>query len=310
MNRENRKLCCREDLTDRGWDDCAWYSRYGLFSKDWPSDSCYAGCPDGKIRVAMDESLKDCSQGASVRCCTPRYSTVTKRATAPNAEFDTLLGSFLGDPRCVTEETDYTEWGYQNTIIDNIKTIIYGTPDATKLEIWDRQIGTSYPYLKYASLLKWATSDSTAILLGSTSLPRAILCGLSVYNSQIGGTGYNCACDVDKCGTSSGTSVLDRRLISEWSNDTLFDALEGEFFERSLLKRSPEEYRQLVARSALTGLPVVLTISMMAVSVLLSLPLKCTLTYYSTPQSGSGSIPARFGRRLSTLLWLFAPMLR
>ncbi|PVH77275.1 hypothetical protein DL98DRAFT_591374 [Cadophora sp. DSE1049] len=226
LSHENRKLCCREDQPDRGWDDCQWYSQHGLFGKKWPEDSCYAGCPDGKVRVAMDSSLKSCSSGAS-------------------------------------EESDRTAWGYQNTLIDNVQTILFGTPDATQIEIWDQRIGPTYPFLKFESLKKWSSSDSTALLLGSTGLPKAVICGLAVYNSLIAGSAYKCACALETCGTADDSSVIDRRLVSEWSNETHASILQGNFLERSLVKRAPEDPRNLVVRSALTGAVVRLTISMM-----------------------------------------------
>jgi len=250
-----------------GWDDCQWYTQYGLFGNKWPEDSCYAGCPDGKIRVAMDSSLKTCSSGASVRCCTPRYSTVTKRAIAPNREFDTLLESFLSYPHCITEEPDHTAWGYQNTLIENVQTILFGTPDATKIEIWDQRIGTDYIFLKFESLKKWSSSDSTALLLGSTGLPKAVLCGLAIYNSLIAGSAYECTCTSEWCGTTDGGTVIDRRMTSDWSNETHTGILQGNFDERSLAKRSPEDYRELRVISALTGARVIFTVAMMSVSV-------------------------------------------
>lgn len=315
LPRENRKLCCREDLTDRGWDDCQWYSRYGLFSKDWPVDTCYAGCPDSKVRVAMDESLSSCSQGAAARCCSPRYSTVTKRASAPNAEFDTLLGWFLGDPRCTTDESSQ-DYAYEKTLIGNIQTLIYGSPDTTKTTIWDTRIGSSYPNLKYASLVKWANSDPSAALLGSTRLPQAILCGLAAYNEQIGGTGLDCACTATTCGTDTGdTGGIDRRMIQDWSNITSLDLHESELFERGLLrKRAGEDYRTIRTISALTGLPVIVVVTRMAVSVHFAphtmFDVEHSLMNYSIPQLGTGWTKITFGRRLSTSLRMFAAMFK
>ena len=56
-------------------------------------------------------------------------------------------------------------------------------------------------------------------------------------------------------------------MTSDWSNETHTGILQGNFDERSLAKRSPEDYRELRVISALTGARVIFTVAMMSVSV-------------------------------------------
>jgi chitinase len=270
LPREHRKLCCREDIQDMRWKDCQWYERYGLMKNDWPSDACYAGCPDSMVRVAMDEG-DNCSRGSRARCCVSGYVSITKRANAQNQEFEFLIDRFLGNPRCTTT-TNTDDYRYQETLADYIRKLIYASPDTTMTGIWDSRMDRSnYANLKFAKLTKWAVSDIEATTLGSTRLPRAIMCGMANYNSIIGQNGgRTCKCDNINCGTDFG---LRRR---DWPDPLLFNITyvsgedqdeHGEILERGLIvKREGESYRTISVLSAATGRVVTLTLSMMAVS--------------------------------------------
>lgn len=61
MKREQRKLCCREDIEDQRWTDCKWYEHYGVIEQDWPADACYGSCPESMVRVAKDLDADQCS---------------------------------------------------------------------------------------------------------------------------------------------------------------------------------------------------------------------------------------------------------
>lgn len=268
LPREHRKLCCREDIADMRWTDCQWFDRYGLLKNDWPTDACYAGCPDDRVRVAMDEG-DSCTRGSRARCCTSRLVTITKRANAVNQEFDFVLGRFMSSPICSTaiNTEDYRQ---QQTLTDFISKLLYGSPDVTMTDIWDSKVAFKYPNLRFRTLIPWVATNPEATSLGSTRLPKSLMCGMATYNAMVGGGGMTCKCDNTNCGIDFN---LRKR---EWHDDISSNLTylsedhyddRGELRERGLiLKRERETYRALEVVSAATGQVVSVLLSMMAVS--------------------------------------------
>lgn len=186
--REERKYCCRDDLEDQKWTDCDWHSHLGLFPSDWAGSKgyCLSGCPDSKVRVAMDHNTKECTRGARSKCCTPAYSTVAKRAPSEDEELEDALDVFLDNPVC-TNDTQSYRYDSQEIIIARLSKILYASVSLSTINTWDSLVGGKYESLKYKTLREWAQSDEYAFEVGSVKLPESIVCQLSYYNSLIGG---------------------------------------------------------------------------------------------------------------------------
>lgn len=272
LPREQRKLCCRDDIENFKWEDCKWYERYGIMDQSWPTDACYGSCPENKVRVAKDLSSDQCSQGGRVRCCSNGFHTITKRDSESSEELRGLLDRFLDDPTC-TDNHKSDDYQYQIRLAWHVKALIFESADARRIEIWDETVGLIFPNLKMAKLREWATTDGEALLLGNVNLSRAVMCGLEHYNALLGGTGITCP---STSGGMAKRSWIDTLLDME-------DAAGGNFgtparFEsqgdtqrnvtswHSLNKRAGETYRDYEVYSPLIGASVTFTLSMMKVS--------------------------------------------
>jgi hypothetical protein len=279
LTREQRKLCCREDIEEQRWTECEWYDRYGVIQKDWPPDACYGSCPPDKVRLAKDLDSPQCSQGARVRCCRPGYHTITKRENEASQEFRALLDRFMDNPRCSYNHSS-DDYQYQERLSYHSKSLIFETPDQTRVGIWDEMVGAIYTNLKMAKVREWATTTHEALLLGNTGLPRAVMCGLAHYNAVIGGTAITCECYDSSCdGGVSKRLVIDHLLDDDIidhdpiaaafsdkaGNVTWYTLPDQSLAKIGLVKREGESYREVDVRSPITGQKVLVTLSMMAV---------------------------------------------
>ncbi|KAK8109605.1 hypothetical protein PG999_007742, partial [Apiospora kogelbergensis] len=197
-SKQERKYCCRGDYPGKSWDNCEWRDNLGIqvLTKGSSGGVCMPNCKEDEVRVSMDH--QGCSQGAKARCCTPKFKTETKRNTAENDEWKTLLSKFLDNTTC-TDDQHSEKYRNEQTLITYINELVYKTPDAKRKEIWNAQIGPKYSNLKYDSLTKWTKTDASAQALGALRLPRDILCNLQLYENQIGGKGTDCKCAGVSC---------------------------------------------------------------------------------------------------------------
>ena len=256
---EARKYCCREDLADSRWEDCEWYTQYGLYGKDWPPMTCYGNCPSDKVRVAKDMHVPGCVHGSAARCCTPKQQTITKRDTDENSEFENYLRSFKNNGGKCSSDDSSKEYKDQIILEDYISGIIYGSPDQRRVEIWDDMIGVPYPHLKVASLQKWAKESDAALQQGSELVPLNVMCFMSSYNELIGNSDTwlnDCRCDPDWCGTPVTGGFPASRLRRALTDD--------EVRARGLVKRAGDEFVELELQDRTTLATGALTIAKIA----------------------------------------------
>lgn len=205
--REERKYCCRDDLPDQKWSECEWSSHLGLLPQDWANSKgyCLSGCPDDKVRVAMDHNTKECTRGARSKCCTPAYSTVTKETPKEDDDLNYALNIFLDNPVC-TNETQSYRYESQEIAISRLSKILYTSVSTGTVNTWDKRVGAKYEYLKYKSIRSWAQTDDYALEIGSEKLPESIVCQLSYYNDWIGDEDDGLTC-------YAGTSDISKRSL-------------------------------------------------------------------------------------------------
>ena len=258
---EKRKYCCREDKADARWENCEWYSNYGLYGKDWPENTCYGNCPSDKVRVAKDmNDVFSCHHGSKVHCCTPKAQTITKRDSDENQEFEKYLRAFFYNDKNCSTVTSSKEYQEQQALEYFISGIIYGTPDSRRIEIWDDMVGVPFPNLKVASLQKWAKEDTDALQEGSETLPTNIMCSMASYNELIGNSTTwlnDCRCDPDWCGTPVVGAPAERRRHAHGLTD-------DEILARELEKRAGDEFVEIELQDRNTLVTGALTIAKIA----------------------------------------------
>lgn len=106
---QERKYCCDQE-EDTKWEDCEWYDHHGLLrvpAGGEPDGYCWSNCPSDTVRVAM-ETRNGCEgDGGRVKCCTPRYTTISKRSyNDAESRLEQNVKDFMNDPSCGKE--DYT----------------------------------------------------------------------------------------------------------------------------------------------------------------------------------------------------------
>lgn len=101
---QSRKYCCDTSDTKASWGDCQWYNSLGLMPSGAPDKYCASGCPNDRVRVAMDGLSKECyiggAGGAQSRCCLPNYSDTIEVENPKLDEYRSTLAAYLEAPEC------------------------------------------------------------------------------------------------------------------------------------------------------------------------------------------------------------------
>lgn len=192
--REERKYCCRDDLPDQKWSECEWYTNLGLFPKDWAKSKgyCLSGCPDDKVRIAMDHNTKACSRGARAKCCTPAYASTKSTSPKDDKELADALDVYLDKPQCVKDTQSY-RFKAQDIVIDRLYKMLFGSVGLDTINTWDTKVGSKNRNLKYKGLRTWARKDERALTEGADKITGMIVCEMEAWNRYIGGEDwYKC----------------------------------------------------------------------------------------------------------------------
>ncbi|KAF7115479.1 hypothetical protein CNMCM5793_002437 [Aspergillus hiratsukae] len=214
---QERKYCCGEK-DDTKWEDCEWFDNVGIF----PADSaavegyCASGCPSDRVRVAL-ETRNGCEgDGGRVRCCKPKYTTVSKRSyTDPESRLEQSVKEFMADPSCGIDnywKRDLAVDGYlfgnlsdeavspsaltlvrrasskaQEDIEELLTTLLlsYTVSEASR-EIWKKHVVSLYPNLTVEKIRAYMTGARDWVREGTWRLIDLIICNMATYNSKLG----------------------------------------------------------------------------------------------------------------------------
>ncbi|KAM0302887.1 hypothetical protein ACHAPM_003672 [Fusarium culmorum] len=95
-----RKYCCDTSDKEAKFENCKTYSHLGPQPTGEPEGYCRSGCPDGKVRVAMDEQPIECDAGRISTCCDATSVTKSPRENPKIHEFEDAMKEFMKDPIC------------------------------------------------------------------------------------------------------------------------------------------------------------------------------------------------------------------
>lgn len=182
---EERKYCCGDD-TDSKWEDCDWYDDVGLAAADSIVDGyCYSGCPNDRVRIAMDQHGGGCKgDGGRAKCCLAKYITKRKRSyTDSESSLEKNVKAFMKNPDCGLDAYNSYKRGlegiefvgmdaeafiHSSTIARRFDTKpyeamqglalaigFYYTSGAADLEIWNDNVVTQYPDLTATNMHNW-----------------------------------------------------------------------------------------------------------------------------------------------------------
>ncbi|RLL97667.1 hypothetical protein CFD26_105658 [Aspergillus turcosus] len=212
---QERKYCC-DEKDDTKWEDCEWFDNVGIF----PADSaavegyCASGCPSDRVRVAL-ETRNGCEgDGGRVRCCKPKYTTVSKRSyTDPESRLEQSVKEFMAHPSCGIDDywkRDLAVDGYlfgnvsdevgspsalvrrasskaQEDIQELLSTLLlsYTVSEASR-EIWKKHVVSLYPNLTVEKIRAYMTGARDWVREGTWRLIDRIICNMAIYNSELG----------------------------------------------------------------------------------------------------------------------------
>ncbi|RSL96918.1 hypothetical protein CEP52_011197 [Fusarium oligoseptatum] len=217
-----RKYCCDTSKEKVRFGSCKAYDTLGPEPANAPLGFCRSGCPEDRVRVALDSHPLHCTDGAMAVCCTPGYNDTievenpklqefrdavkeyTKRPVCTNPGpllskrgdlFDDFLGSEEADASVNTSLAVVENFARE---VDNggkkteellFLIIAKSGTDAmisTMIEIWNGTMGKLFPNLHTSVLLKYLEKLGVYKKKGPKAMSHSIICHPSMWNARIG----------------------------------------------------------------------------------------------------------------------------
>lgn len=101
IHQQTRKLCCDTSKINKKFENCEWHDGSDLMHPTTSDMRCWSGCPDGQIRVAMNENDKCLYAGARALCCDGTVYTETEHPSDELKQFQEDLVDWLTNVECV-----------------------------------------------------------------------------------------------------------------------------------------------------------------------------------------------------------------
>ena len=259
---EERKYCCGDD-TDSKWEDCEWYDNVGLAAADGVVDGyCYSGCPNDRVRIAMDQHGGGCKgEGGRAKCCLAKYITKRKRSyTDSESELEKNVKAFMANPDCGLDDynpykrsleglefvgMDSESFNYSSALARRFDTkpfdamqglvlaiAFYYTSGAAELKIWKDDVVTKFSGFEPEKIEYWLDTHGEWRKQGAVVTARKIICDMSIYDAKFRGNDkpISCACTTKNCCTSDDPGLC--------SGEDLDGDAVADFKKRGLEKRA------------------------------------------------------------------------
>ncbi|KAF2466138.1 glycoside hydrolase [Lindgomyces ingoldianus] len=248
---QQRKFCCDTSEKKGTWSDCEWYNNYGLGPSGAPEKFCRSGCPNDRVRVAMDQWSTDCyvggGGGGKARCCIPSYSDTVEVENPKLDQYRSDMKRYLDNPTCknpgpifdsravgmintdrfmrnrirngeltVRSEADGVNSANGLLLLLVTKSATTGMLEALE-KIWDDSVGDKYPNLKISGLRSFITRLPNYGSEGPIQIVHSIICSPHYWSDRAGKKKLVCIdgiCTKDSCDGVEGRSLLDKRILS------------------------------------------------------------------------------------------------
>lgn len=238
---QQRKYCCDTSDEDQSFSDCEWYDGigYGLGTSEY---RCRSGCPNDRVRIAMDGSSELCEAGGSrSRCCVPKYSDTIEVENPKLDSYRDAVTAYMMDPTCAKPgpilERELLDGGALARRADNkrvketealLLALITKAGTSSMLEamakIWNDHVGDKFPNLKFDNFRSWATDLPEYGTEGPMQMSHSIVCSPNYWNARVGAGGsgseslVDCSegiCETEDCGGDE--SLAGRSLAAHLS---------------------------------------------------------------------------------------------
>ncbi|KAF7137044.1 hypothetical protein CNMCM5793_006895 [Aspergillus hiratsukae] len=226
---QERKYCC-DNQADEQWDDCQWYTNVGLApaGRGDVEGYCRSGCPDDRVRVAMDKYGGGCvGKGGRSKCCTANFVTLSKRAyTDDEATLAANIQEFMQDQTCgsnswyLKREVDFhvahgnlSAMPMPRSLVQRssrksqeaMENLLYAIAvqygaSTVKQDIWKQYVLPDYPNLTANKIRTWMHEQTISVSEGYSYLVGSIVCNLAYYNAAFGEqNAISCECQDSDC---------------------------------------------------------------------------------------------------------------
>lgn len=216
---EQRKYCCDNSNIKKKWANCDWHNGSDIVH---PVSRCWSDCPDGQVRVAMN-NYDDCRpSGARSYCCDAVQYSVTHRLSDDMSSFRKALLDWTTAAVCASHlprqsneiSTDLGSREAHCEILpspdleSHLSSILRGYLHAktehwaTETSIWNDGVENIFSKLVTKSMLPWVTSENAYPEFyrdGYNGTARKIIQFPDSFNSMIGSAKPAMFCTQDLC---------------------------------------------------------------------------------------------------------------
>ncbi|KAL4966223.1 uncharacterized protein BDV14DRAFT_199024 [Aspergillus stella-maris] len=284
-----RKYCC--DTNDNAsWEDCEEYDHYGELrapESGVPEDYCWSNCPDSQVRVALETRNGCKGDGGRATCCTPKFTTTSKRSyNGDETRMEKLIKEFMDDPTCGIDDYDYSfdkrslkgdgyglgnlSFVHDDTLSTHVRRATTGAEEAIQemltsllldvkasqafYEIWNKHVVALYEHLTIAKIEAYMTESRDWVREGSWRLVELITCNMAYYNAVVGDEDYIvCLEDYDPCPAGDWDEPLaeGEEYFDDgnyWDEDDGSNS-GGGIVARSLIKRSARGFSRYIGKN-------------------------------------------------------------
>ncbi|RSM09999.1 hypothetical protein CDV31_007405 [Fusarium ambrosium] len=95
-----RKYCCDTSKEKIRFGSCKAYDTLGPQPENAPLGFCRSGCPEDRVRVALDSHPLHCTEGSMAVCCTPNYNDTIEVENPKLQEFRDAVKEYTKRPVC------------------------------------------------------------------------------------------------------------------------------------------------------------------------------------------------------------------
>lgn len=241
-----RKFCCDTGDQKATFSDCEWYNNIGFGPKGASEGWCRSGCPNDRVRVAIDSWSQDCfgkgSGGGKARCCIPSYSD---RVEVENPKLDgyrSTMKSYTDDPTCANpgpilgrRNLDFKQDNGSAIPVFDLDTSLELTKRADKIDvtrteslllilitkvgtsamleeterIWNDYMRDKFSHLTFPSFRSYVTNLPEYGSEGPIQISHAVVCNPHYWNTRASGSKtLNCVDGI--CTTESCYGIEER----------------------------------------------------------------------------------------------------
>ncbi|KAI3088813.1 CAZyme family GH18 [Penicillium roqueforti] len=232
-HQHKRKYCCDASRKNKKFENCEWHDGSDLIHPVTSDMRCWSGCPDGQIRVAMNDDGKCLYGGARAYCCDGTDYTETEHLSDELQQFQDELSDWITNAKCELHLTkrsgglevreDLCEIVAKHSLVVKLAALFAGylnlsgrTSHYNRLaNIWN-SVSNTFEHLSTRYMLPWITSNLTYpefYRQGYEDTARRILQVPEWYDEMIADSKGTIFCTLDLCEYGDGMCDQDEDTL-------------------------------------------------------------------------------------------------